>query len=158
MLVCVPRHGSVSFAVTPSSQLLVWATSFQAGSQAPVRSLELSWEEGAAKIPGQSWEAEGSEGLALNSPIPGWHGKRTEALPGCRGVEHRGRERAAPSSRDRDQGRATLDSRLAATNLHSEQILCNASFSPHEAPPGTRVNPNEKSEMPFGQRTQVVGG
>lgn len=67
----VPRHSSVSSAVTPSSQLLVWATSFQAGSQTPVCSLELIREKGAAKIPRQSWEVEGREGPALNSPSLG---------------------------------------------------------------------------------------
>lgn len=42
----VTRHCSMSCAVTSSSQLLVWATSSQAGSQAPVCSLELSREDG----------------------------------------------------------------------------------------------------------------
>ena len=52
--------------------------------------------EGAAKIPSQSREAEGSEGLALNSSSPGWYRKRAEArgggTKGCpllRGAEFR---------------------------------------------------------------------
>lgn len=61
---CVSRHGWVPSVVTPSCQLLVWATSSQAGSQAPMCSLELNGGECAAKMPKQSWKAEGSEGLA----------------------------------------------------------------------------------------------
>lgn len=67
---CVSRQGSVSFVVTPSSRLLVWATSFQEGSQAGSCVLfgtELGTE--AAKTPRQGQEAEGGrKELTSHSP------------------------------------------------------------------------------------------
>lgn len=70
---CVSKQGSVSFVVTPSSRLLVWATSFQEGSQAGSCVLfgtELGTE--AAKTPRQGQEAEGGrKELTSYSPTLG---------------------------------------------------------------------------------------
>lgn len=137
---CVPRHSSVSSAVTPSSQLLVWVTSFQAGSQAPVCSLELIREEGAAKIPRQSWEAEGRERLALNSPSPGPLAGTGRAQKPKVGAQRQGESSCLLEGAE-DQGGATPDCRVAVPScLRSEQILCNSWFRPNEGPSGKGGN------------------
>lgn len=109
---CVPRHGPVSSAVTPPSQLLVWATSFQADSQAPMCSLELIREEGTAKIPRPSWEAKGSEGQASNAPSLS---SLVRAQRPKVGAQRQGGP--APPQGTKNQGEATPDCRLAAPSL-----------------------------------------
>lgn len=76
---CVSRQSSVSSVVTPSSRLLVWATSFQEGSQAGSCVLfgtELGTE--AAKTPKQGQEAKGGRKeltVSLSHPWPAQEGQ-----------------------------------------------------------------------------------
>jgi hypothetical protein len=78
--VCMTRHSSVFSEVTPPSQLLVWATSSQAGSQAPVCSLELSREESTAKDPKQGGEAEGRKKWPCTLPSQASTGRASRRL------------------------------------------------------------------------------
>lgn len=145
--VCVPGHSSLSSAVTPSSRLLVWATSSQAGSQTPVCSLELSREEGAAKTPRLGRET-GAGGAGLAFPLPGQHRKSTEeaqGLPGCSGETVTG-ETAAPSSRGqgwREPARQQIpcnscalhqmmgpEGRRRRRQMRSRGTLCLSGFAP----------------------------
>lgn len=83
MRALVPGHGSVSCSVTPSSQRLVWATSSQAGSQAPVR----SWEPRSQGRAGQGREARGRQGPlpAPATPARAKSGSGQPLPPGGRG-------------------------------------------------------------------------
>lgn len=132
----VPGQGLVSCSVTPSSQRLVWATSSQAGSQAPVRSREPRSRVRA----GQQREARGRPGPlpAPATPARAQTGSRQPLPPGGRG-------RGGAPRRAGWQLRASSPSRL-----------CNSRFWPDEGPQGK--GGNEETETLSCQGTRVGGG
>lgn len=150
---CVPRRGPVSSAVTPPSQLLVWATSSQADSQAPMCALELIREEGTAKIPRPSWEAEGSEGQASSSPSLCQCSKSTEAQGGSRDREG---QPLPKGTRIKEKPPQTAGWLLQASNL--SRFCATPGFNQRRGPQGKEEIINESSEAPICQRTHVVGG
>lgn len=146
MRACVPRHGSLSSTVTPSSQLLVWATSSQARRQAPVCSLELIWEEVTAKIPRQRWEAEGREGLALN--FPNLCQRNKSRRPEMRAQRHGAGRPLLKGAGIKEEPLAGWLSRLCAA----------PGLGQMRSPQGKEEITNEKSEAPACQSTHVVAG
>lgn len=120
-------------------------------------SLELIREEGAAKIPRQSWEAEGREGPALNSPSLGPLAGTGRAQRPKVGAQRQGESsHHLEGARIKEEPPQTTGWLFRTSDL--SRFCATPGLGQMRGPQRKEEIANEKSEATAFQKTRVVGG